>query len=98
MTVDFNPLLDLDFIADPLPRLRAAWAKLDSVLGLDLLETAVAEPEAGDDDAEIQRLVDERTAARAARDWSRADELRDELTARGIKLEDSADGVRWTRD
>jgi cysteinyl-tRNA synthetase len=78
-------------------RLRAAWSALDSVLGLDLLETAAAEPEAHDDDAEIQALVDARTAAREAKDWARADELRDELTARGIKLEDSTDGVRWSR-
>ena len=78
-------------------RLRTTWSRLDSVLGLGLLEYAAAEQEAREDDAEIQRLVDARTAAREARNWARADELRDELTVRGIKLEDSADGVRWSR-
>jgi cysteinyl-tRNA synthetase len=78
-------------------RVRALWQRLDSVLGLELLTHADAEPVAQDDDAEIQALVDGRTAARAAREWARADEIRDELTARGIKLEDGPDGVRWSR-
>jgi len=41
------------------------------------------------DDGEIDALVRERDAARAARDFARADALRDDLTARGIKLEDT---------
>ena len=44
--------------------------------------------------ADIQALVDERTAARAAKDWARADALRDELAARGVVLEDTKDGVK----
>ncbi len=85
------------FSASDAARVRATWERFDSVLGLDLLATAAAEPETHADDAEIQALVDARTAARVARDWGRADELRDELAARGIKLEDGADGVRWSR-
>ena len=45
------------------------------------------------DDAEIDALVRERDEARAARDFARADALRDELTARGIKLEDTPGGT-----
>ena len=51
----------------------------------------------GDDDARIQALVDERTAAKQARDFARADALRDQLAAEGILLEDTPQGVRWKR-
>jgi cysteinyl-tRNA synthetase len=50
-----------------------------------------------DDDAEIDAMVRERDDARAARDFARADALRDELAARGIKLEDTATGTIWHR-
>jgi cysteinyl-tRNA synthetase len=43
----------------------------------------------------IERLVAERTAARKNKDWSRADEIRNELEAKGIVLEDKADGTHW---
>ena len=48
-------------------------------------------------DEEIQRLIDERQQARHRRDFARADEIRDQLAARGITLEDTRDGVRWKR-
>ena len=47
--------------------------------------------------AEVERLIAEREAARASRDFARADHIRDELRERGIALEDSKDGVRWRR-
>jgi cysteinyl-tRNA synthetase len=46
---------------------------------------------------EVERLIAEREAARVARDFARADRLRDELRERGIALEDSKEGVRWKR-
>ncbi len=46
---------------------------------------------------EIERLIAEREASRKARDFHRADQIRDELRRRGIVLEDSKDGVRWRR-
>lgn len=49
-------------------------------------------------DADIERLIEERQAARANRDFTTADRIRDELAAQGIKLLDTKDGVRWTRD
>src|SRR5688572_13348690 len=48
-------------------------------------------------DSEIQSLIDERQEARHRRDFSRADQIRDELANRGIVLEDTKDGVRWKR-
>ena len=50
-----------------------------------------------DDDARIQTLIDERIAAKAARDFARADAIRQQLADDGILLEDTAAGVRWKR-
>jgi cysteinyl-tRNA synthetase len=51
----------------------------------------------GDDDARIQALVDERGAAKQARDFARADAIRQQLADEGILLEDTPQGVRWVR-
>ena len=58
---------------------------------------AVIHTEGAGDDAEIEALVQERLDARANKDWARSDEIRDELAARGIVLQDSADGTIWRR-
>ena len=50
-----------------------------------------------DDDARIQALVDERNAAKKARDFARSDAIRQQLAAEGILLEDTPQGVRWRR-
>ena len=49
------------------------------------------------DDARIQGLIDERIAAKASRDFARADAIRQQLAEEGILLEDTAQGVRWKR-
>jgi cysteinyl-tRNA synthetase len=46
---------------------------------------------------EVERLIAERETARKARDFTRADRIREDLRERGIALEDSKDGVRWRR-
>ena len=52
----------------------------------------------GADDAEIDALVAERVAAKKAKDFARADAIREQLRARGIVIEDTRDGSVWRRD
>ena len=66
----------------------------DRVLGLRLRESA---ERATDVDAEIEGLIKEREKARAAKNWARADEIRKELSGRGIALEDTPSGTLWRR-
>jgi cysteinyl-tRNA synthetase len=48
-------------------------------------------------EADIEALVAERAAAKKARNFTRSDEIRAELLAAGIVIEDTKDGVRWKR-
>ena len=48
-------------------------------------------------DKEIEDLIQERQAARKAKDFKRADEIRDELLKKGIILKDTREGVKWQR-
>ncbi|MEV2907334.1 cysteine--tRNA ligase [Paenibacillus larvae] len=65
------------------------FKSFDTVLG-------ILEPEETDlMDEEIEKLIAERTEARRAKNWARADEIRDILTEKGILLEDTPQGIRW---
>jgi cysteinyl-tRNA synthetase len=46
---------------------------------------------------ELQKLLDERAAARAGKDWAASDRLRTALAERGLFVEDTRDGQRWRR-
>ena len=48
-------------------------------------------------DGDIEALIAERQQARKDKNFARADEIRDELLAKGIVLEDTREGVRWKR-
>lgn len=48
-------------------------------------------------DAEIEALIEERTKAKKEKNFARADEIRDELLAKGIELKDTREGVQWKR-
>jgi len=50
------------------------------------------------DPAEIEKMIEERKAARTAKDWSRADEIRDHLKEMGVVLEDGPQGTTWRMD
>ena len=70
----------------------------DGVFGtLDLVEESAAD--AGDDALaeRVESLIARRTAARAARDWSEADAVRDELAALGVEIKDGPEGTTWAR-
>ena len=69
----------------------AKFLRLCDVLGV------VRPEERGDEDEKIEAMVKERAEARSAKDFARADRLRDELTAMGIVMEDTKDGVKWHR-
>jgi cysteinyl-tRNA synthetase len=66
--------------------------EMDTIMGL-LPQAA----EAGLLDEEVDALIAERTEARANRNFTRADEIRDLLADRGILLEDTPQGIRWRR-
>ena len=69
-----------------------AFDELADVLGL------VYNREKEDLDSEIEALIEQRTQARKDRNWAEADRIRDELKAKGIVLEDTAQGVKWHRE
>ena len=69
---------------------KDALTKMLEVFGVVFVEEVL--------DADIEALIAERQEARAKKDFARADAIRDELAAQGIKLLDTKEGVRWTRD
>jgi cysteinyl-tRNA synthetase len=82
--------------ADDAAAARALFAHVDAVLGvLSLRRQEDARPPV--DPAEIERLIEQRQAARRRRDFAESDRIRDDLAARGILLEDGPGGTRWKR-
>ena len=82
--------------AADVPGIRAAFAHIDSVLGVVSLRAA-EDAITGVPEAEVERLMQERQDARRRRDFAAADRLRDELLALGILVEDGPQGTRWKR-
>lgn len=76
--------------------IKAAIEVFDTLTGILGI---VYDDKTGEDDnadaAEIEALIEERTAARKEKNWARADEIRNKLTEMGIVLEDTPQGVKW---
>jgi cysteinyl-tRNA synthetase len=91
---DANSAMDSgEFRAGNAPAALALLAAFDNVF--DVLKPSAA---AGQwSDAEIEALISERDAAKKARNFARADEIRQQLADQGILLEDTKSGVRWKR-
>ena len=71
--------------------LRGKIQSLCDILGI------ITEKKAELLDADIEQLIEERQAARKAKNFARADEIRNELLEKGIVLEDTREGVKWKR-
>src|SRR5262249_403575 len=75
---------------------RDAFDEFDRVLGIIGLRRSEEERPPVPVD-EIERLIEDRHAARRGRDFAAADRIRHDLAARGILLEDNPGGTRWKR-
>ena len=79
------------------PTLAATLKHLAGTLGLlqevaeKFLQAGLADEETND----VNKLIEERLQARSAKDWAKADDIRKTLLARGIELEDGAEGTTW---
>jgi cysteinyl-tRNA synthetase len=71
-------------------------AAVDWARGQGILKDSEA-PAEGMSDAEVNRLIEERNAAKKARDFARSDAIRKQLSDAGIVVEDTKDGIRWKR-
>jgi cysteinyl-tRNA synthetase len=90
-----DSVLSLDVIKGGFDALdkQGAMSVSASGAGSAAIDAHEGDPEA----AEIDALVRERTDAKKNRDFARADQIRDELTARGIVVTDTPDGPVWER-
>jgi len=88
--------LDKAQVAEYSSYIRAAL----SILGTDPFDPAYSSPSSADlsgaVDGLISLLLEQRSAARARKDFAAADQIRDQISAMGISIEDRADGVRWS--
>jgi len=78
---------------DDAPKIKAAmdWAKAHGIaVQADAAENQIS-------DEQVNRLIEERNAAKKARDFARSDAIRKELADAGIVVEDTKEGIRWKR-
>jgi cysteinyl-tRNA synthetase len=96
---EVNTAIDqAQIVAGDRQKVLVALGRADEVLGvLDPVAWRSAEGEVGLSDEAIDQLVKQRDAARADRDWARADEIREQLQSEGVVIEDAKEGSRWKR-
>lgn len=89
---DVNTLLQRPTVSDvDLQAMNDLFVEMNSVLRIYQQEEVQLPGE------DIERLIVERAEARKAKNWTRADEIRDLLESQGIVLEDTPQGMRWRR-
>lgn len=88
---DINMAIDAGAKKDELTAMAAAFDELTGVLGF------LYNRKTDTIDAEIEELIEKRTQARKDRNFAEADAIRDKLKEMGIILEDTPQGVKWTR-
>ena len=86
-----NTMTDEDSSKEYLENLFDRLVRLTEVLGI------IVDKEDEILDSDIEALIAERQAARKAKDFARADAIRDELLEKGIILKDTREGVQWKR-
>jgi cysteinyl-tRNA synthetase len=94
---DINPSIERGLGEGDRERIGGALDRIDQVLAVLDRTTWPEASSTANDDAAIAQLVDEREAARRRRDFKEADRLRQELSQRGIVVEDTPQGPRWKR-
>ncbi len=70
--------------------------KVETIMGI--VGISSGEKNGGDETTRIESLIQKRLQARKDKDFARADEIRDQLAAEGITLEDTAQGTRWKKN
>jgi cysteinyl-tRNA synthetase len=91
---DTNTAMDCgDFRSGNAAAALQLFSQFDAIF--DVLRTSVQQGAISDGD--VERLIADRTQAKKARDFRRADQIRDELLQQGVILEDTKGGVRWKR-
>lgn len=111
MDDDFNTAAAIGVVFDAVKAINT-WLKESPVLSAKAVEESESffrdidqimgivglQAQSGDREAEeIEALIAERKKTRSAKDFKRSDAIRDELTARGILLEDTPEGTKWKR-
>jgi len=91
VTLTNQTLQDSEVSKATLEALQNQFDAFNGVLGL------LVKVEEQSLDAEVEQLIAERTEARKAKNWARADEIRDLLNEMNIVLEDTPQGIRWHR-
>jgi cysteinyl-tRNA synthetase len=91
---DANSAMDSgEFRAANVPSALAFLTRFDSIF--DILKPTAQDGQLSD--AAVEALIQERDAAKKAKNFARADQIRQELLGQGIILEDTKSGVRWKR-
>lgn len=82
---------------DTLPSLKLILHDALEVLGVEVIKPEEGAGVAEDEAAQIEALLAERQQARADKNFARSDEIRDELAAQGIEIEDTPEGPKWRK-